>query len=66
MKKWWIKSGDEWFKVKGFVNPKGWLEWSSSDGTSGLSRPIDCGTKWIERRGLLNKDLRMANIESQL
>ncbi len=34
-----IQIGDEWFPVKGIVNPKGWLEWRDKDGAGGLKRP---------------------------
>ena len=43
-----IRVGDEWFKVRGFVNVKGWLEWSDADGCQGVSRPSHRGIEWEE------------------
>lgn len=28
-----------WVKVRGLVNPKGWLEYKMRDGTQGIKRP---------------------------
>ena len=34
-----LLSAGEWVRVKGLVNPKGWLEWQHRDGSGGLARP---------------------------
>ncbi len=44
-----LKIGNELFKVKGLVNPKGWLEWKSADGSSGISM-AEKFCAWGERK----------------
>ena len=48
LRKFRIRVGEEWFKVRGFVNSKGWLEWVDTDGSQGVSRPSQRGIKWEE------------------
>lgn len=39
MKTYEIQIGSTWYKVRGIVNSKGWLEWKDNEGCQGLKAP---------------------------
>ena len=50
MKTYEVLIAKEWYKVKGIVQPSGWLDWKDNEGCVGLSRP----GKWREYKGDLH------------